>query len=79
LGNERISVVKDFCFPNGVGVKLLDFKHKNEKIREEAQEIALDVLYRHKNWREDTFVFTLDANSEDNGGDSYYNCMCLIF
>jgi hypothetical protein len=37
-------------------------------------------LYGAKNWRESTFVFTLDANEEggQNGGDNYFHCMCII-
>lgn len=38
-----------------------------------------DILYMSKNWRESTFIFTLDANEEvGESGDNYLNCMCVI-
>jgi len=39
------------------------------------------VIYESSNWRENTFVFTLDANEEMQGesGDNFYNCMCIVF
>ena len=37
-------------------------------------------MYGVKNWRESTFVFTLDANEEvGESGDNYINCMCVLF
>lgn len=40
----------------------------------------VDILYGAKNWRESTFIFTLDANEEvGEAGDNYMNCMCVMF
>jgi hypothetical protein len=39
-----------------------------------------EILYGYKNWRESTFIFTLDANEEIGiSGDNYMNCMCFMF
>jgi hypothetical protein len=42
--------------------------------------LADELLNGSKNWRENTFVFTLDANDEAGAcGDNYLNCMCMMF
>jgi hypothetical protein len=55
--------VKDFCFPNGVEVIKLDYKPEGEN-DPDVIDIINDILYRQKNYRESTFIFTLDANEE---------------
>ncbi|CDW72193.1 UNKNOWN [Stylonychia lemnae] len=79
--SERARVVKDFCFPNGVSVFKLDYNEKDEfQSNPEVSEIIQDILYRQKNYRENTHIFTLDANEEvGEAGDNYMNCMCVIF
>ena len=78
---ERIKVVKDFCFPNGVFVMKLDFDPKDDANNDpQITEIIQDILYRQKNYRENTFIFTLDANEEvGEAGDNYMNCMCVVY
>lgn len=77
--NERSKVVKDFCFPDGVYARKLNY---DPDIRTdentEAYEIIQDILYKQKNYREQTFIFTLDANEEvGEAGDNYMHCMCV--
>jgi hypothetical protein len=56
--NERIRVVKDFCFPNGVLLKKLEIGSP------ETEKALQDVLYVQTDLRGSTFIFTLDANEE---------------
>lgn len=65
-------------------MKKLDYfydKVENECYAEdEVLEMISDILYGFKNWRESTFIFTLDANEEvGEAGDNYMNCMCVMF
>lgn len=79
---DRSKVIKDFCFPNGILVRKLDYRLLNGEIfaDEQVTEIIQDILYGAKNWRETTFVFTLDSNEEaGESGDNYINCMCVLF
>lgn len=47
---------------------------------DDEMESIQDILYGAKNWRESTFIFTLDANEEvGEAGDNYMNCMCVLF
>ena len=40
----------------------------------------MKFFFHNKDWRESTFIFTLDANEEAGSqGDNYMNCMCLMF
>jgi hypothetical protein len=82
--SERARVVKDFCFPNGVLTKKLNYNYDKEtgqiQADEDVIELIQDILYGAKNWRESTFIFTLDANEEvGESGDNYMSCMCVIF
>ena len=75
-----MKVVKDFCFPNGVYISKLDFNYEKENPNNELEEKLNRFFFHSKNWRESTFIFTLDANEEVGAaGDNYLNCMCLIF
>lgn len=75
-----MKVVKDFCFPNGVYINKLDFNFEIENPDNETDEKLNKFFFHSKNWRESTFIFTLDANEEvGSTGDNYLNCMCLIF
>ncbi len=62
-------------------VAKLDFNFKNEKANDpQVNEVVQDILYRQKNYRESTFIFTLDANEEvGEAGDNYMNCMCVTY
>lgn len=78
--SERTRVVKDFCFPGGVLVKNLNYNASVLNQVDDVEEAIQDILYGSKNWRESTFIFTLDANEENGGsGDNYLNCMCVTF
>eukprot|EP00347_Sterkiella_histriomuscorum_P007569 403348413 len=79
--NERARVVKDFCFPNGVLAIKLNYNAEEEFQNDpEVNEIIQDILYRQKNYRENTFIFTLDANEEvGESGDNYMHCICVTF
>lgn len=40
----------------------------------------MEIFFEQKNFREKTFIFTLDANEEvGETGDNYMNCMCVPF
>ena len=55
---ERRRVVKDFCFPNGVGVKEM---REGEEGRGELNR----VLYERFGLREKCFIFTLNLEDAD--------------
>jgi hypothetical protein len=61
---ERAKVVKDFCFPDGVPVIKLGYDPSKEVQSDEVEEVIQDILYGVKNWRECTFIFTLDSNEQ---------------
>jgi hypothetical protein len=79
--SERVKVVKDFCFPNGVLVTKLNYNPDDESQNDPVvNDIITDILYKQKKDRECTFNFTLDANEEvGEAGDNYLNCMCITF
>lgn len=60
---ERRRVVKDFCFPDGVEVKLM--KKKGERLSDRELQAFQKILYQSKNIRDCCFVFTMNANDEN--------------
>ena len=70
---ERRKSVKDFCFPNGIRARELDFKKHTEQINK--------VLYAEDKGRENCFAFTMNANSmeqrEWDYEEEYYVCLCI--
>lgn len=77
--NERSKVVKDFCFPDGVFARKLNYNPDiSSEESAEAYEVIQEILYKQKNYREQTFIFTLDANEEvGESGDNYMHCICV--
>ena len=63
VDKAALSQIQHFCFPNGVNVKKLDYikgkdlADQSEDTREDIQQ----VLYQKKTYRENMFVFSLDA------------------
>ena len=59
-----LDVISDFCFPNGVLVKKLDYQPGKELFEqsEETSETISEILFRQKTLRENMFVFSLDAS-----------------
>jgi hypothetical protein len=60
-------------------IKKLNYNPKIVDQLSDVEEIVQDVLYESKSWRENSFIFTLDANEDTlvEGGNNYLNCMCI--
>ena len=83
VDEAALSQIQHFCFPNGVNVKKLDYlpdKDLSEQ-QEETREDIQQVLYQKKTYRENMFVFSLDAAyliEQDYMGDCQLTCLCYI-
>ena len=65
---DRRRVVKDFCFPDGVEVRRI--KSKGETLNEKSKTIFQKILYQTKNLREQCFIFTMNADEENQSDTS---------
>jgi len=89
IDQQTTEVIADFCFPNGVAAKPIDyiFSKPLEEQTPEVQELIQDQLYKQINLRENMFSFTISTSysqhSEETASismqDNYINCMCVWF
>ncbi|CAI2377780.1 unnamed protein product [Moneuplotes crassus] len=72
---ERHRVIKDFCFPIGIGVEKIDLSKPDLEIK------ISDALYNRKIYLYDTFIFTLNGNDYNKGiiyEDEHLYCLTIV-
>jgi hypothetical protein len=88
LNHESVEALADFCFPNGVFSKLIDYDFSKSLYEQKphVQTLVQDLLYRQINLRENMFLFTISSGCSEETqkdtpylSDNYLNCYCVWF
>ena len=76
VDQAMLEVIQDFCFPNGVLAKKLDYIPGKPLFEqsEDTSETISEILFKQKTMRENMFVFSLDASDavdRELGNENY--------